>query len=203
MFKNHQEKQMLVGGLLLAAGGSTRFGSPKQLAKFHGKTLLRRAAEAICGSGCSPVVVVLGACIDECEKEIEGLDLNVALNVQWQTGMASSIKTGLAKLLDLEPDLDAVMITLMDQPLVTNDHLAQFVEQFRNDRPPAIAAEYKDIAGVPALFSRALFEGIFRLDGDIGARAVIKDQANLSTIRLSEAGVDIDTANNLLEINSD
>src|SRR5258708_4898831 len=99
-----------VGGLLLAAGGSTRFGSPKQLALFQGKTLLSRAAEAIAASGCSTIVVVLGAFAEECEKEIEGLELNVVVNDRWETGIASSIKTGLAKLIALEPDIDAVLI---------------------------------------------------------------------------------------------
>src|SRR5260221_4998002 len=106
-----------IGGLLLAAGGSTRFGSAKQLAKFQGKTLLRTAAEAIAASGCSPVVVVLGACAEECGKEIQNLPVSTIINNQWAAGMASSIKAGLAKLLEIDPELDGDSITLTDQPL--------------------------------------------------------------------------------------
>ena len=86
-----------VGGLLLAAGGSTRFGSPKQLAEFEGKTLIRRAAEAVCGSGCSIVVAVLGAAADESRRELSDLDLVTVENKDWQTGMSSSIRLGLSK----------------------------------------------------------------------------------------------------------
>src|SRR5215470_13209199 len=155
-----------VGGLLLAAGGSTRFGSPKQLFEFQGKTLLRRAAEAIIGSGCSPVVVVLGANVDESLAEISDLDIHPVVNSDWKTGMSSSIHAGLAELENLNPALDGVLFTLMDQPFITAEHLAQFVERFRDEHPPIIASEYNDITGVPALFARELFDELFKLGGE-------------------------------------
>ncbi|MEP6850630.1 MAG: nucleotidyltransferase family protein [Acidobacteriota bacterium] len=198
MLKNQRKKNIQVGGLLLAAGGSTRFGSPKQLAEFQGKTLLKQAAEAICGSGCSPVVVVLGASIEECKNEIEDLNLSIATNEQWQTGMASSIKTGLANLLKLEPDLDAVLITLMDQPLVTAEHLALMVERFKKDRPPIIATKYSDATGVPALFHRELFAELEKLAGEKGARELIRSRDDLVTVQLGNAGFDVDVQSDLL-----
>ena len=187
------ENSVKVGGLLLAAGGSTRFGSPKQLAEFQGKTLLRRAAEAIAGSGCSPVVVVLGANVEDSLVEISDLDLHPVINSNWQTGMSSSIKAGLVELTSLEPALDAVLFALMDQPLITDEHLSQFAERFQKDRPPIIASVYNGITGVPALFSRELFDELFKLEGEKGARALIRDRADLVTIPLEEAAVDVDT----------
>lgn len=186
-----------VGGLLLAAGGSTRFGSPKQLVQFEEKTLIRRAAEAISGSGCSTVVVVLGAAADGCLREISDLDLFTVENTEWQSGMSSSITLGLSKLIDLEPQLDAVLITLMDQPKVNASNLTQFIERFKETSSPVIAAEYSGTTGVPALFSRVLFNELLQLEGDQGARSIIRKRSNITTIPLDEAAVDIDTLGDL------
>jgi molybdenum cofactor cytidylyltransferase len=181
-----------VGGLLLAAGGSTRFGSAKQLAEFKGRTLIRRAAEAVCGSGCSIVVAVLGAAADESRHEISDLDLVTIENKDWPSGMSSSIRLGLSKLIELEPQLGAVLITLMDQPKVNALYLAEFVSMFAELHPPLIAAEYSGTTGVPALFSRALFDELLQLKGDQGARSIIRARSDVQTISLEEAAIDID-----------
>jgi molybdenum cofactor cytidylyltransferase len=182
-----------VGGLLLAAGGSTRFGSPKQLVEFEGKTLIRRAAEAVSGSGCTKVAAVLGADLDESRRQVKDLDLVTIENEDWRSGMSSSIKLGLSKLIELEPQLDAVLITLMDQPKVTASHLAAFVDRFAETGPPVIAAEYSGTKGVPALFSRALFDQLLKLEGDRGAGSIIRERSDVLEIPLEEAGVDIDS----------
>jgi molybdenum cofactor cytidylyltransferase len=186
-----------IGGLLLAAGGSTRFGTPKQLAKFHGKSLLRNAAEAIACSGCSPVVVVLGANVEDSLAEISDLDLHSVINSNWQAGLSSSIRTGLVELTNLEPALDAVLFALMDQPLITAEHLAVFVERFRRDGPAIIASEYNRITGVPALFSSELFDELHKLCGEKGARQLIRNRSDVVRIALKEAAIDIDTEENL------
>jgi molybdenum cofactor cytidylyltransferase len=192
-----ESKDVSVGGLLLAAGGSTRFGRPKQLAEYQGITLLKRSAEAIVGSGCSTVVVVLGSHADESAAEIKNLHLHIAVNEEWETGMSSSIKSGLAKLLDLDPAIDAVLITLMDQPRITASHLARFLETFAASRPSVIAAKYSGITGVPALFSREIFDELFLLEADRGARSIIRGLEGSATIELAEAAVDIDVLSDL------
>src|SRR3990170_2001437 len=93
-----------IGGLLLAAGGSRRLGTPKQLLEFEGKTLLLRAAEALVETSCEPVVVVLGAEIERSKDEIEDLPVSFAINDDWESGMSSSIRVGLEKLLAIEPE---------------------------------------------------------------------------------------------------
>jgi molybdenum cofactor cytidylyltransferase len=182
-----------VGGLLLAAGGSTRFGSPKQLVEFEGKTLIQRAAEALSGSGCTKIVAVLGADMDESRRQVKDLDLVIVENEDWRSGMSSSIKLGLSKLIELEPELEAVLITLMDQPKVTASHLTAFVDRFAEMRPPVIAAEYSGTKGVPALFSRELFDELLRLKDDKGARSIIRGGLDVKTISLEEAAIDIDS----------
>jgi molybdenum cofactor cytidylyltransferase len=189
-----------IGGILLAAGGSTRYGSPKQLAQYKGKTLIRISAEAIADCGCSPAVVVLGSHANESLAEINGLNIRSVINSDWQTGMSSSIRAGLSELLKIDPEIDAVLITLMDQPLVTSKHLAKFVERFDDTHPPVIAAKYQDVTGVPALFSRDLFDELFKLGGDRGARAVIRNQDDLMTIDVEEAAVDVDSLPDLKKL---
>ncbi len=182
-----------VGGLLLAAGGSRRMGTPKQLLEFEGKTLLRRAADALCSSKCSPVVVVLGAVSETSEDEIKGLPVTVAVNDDWESGMSSSIRIGLEKLLAIEPEIDAVMITLCDQPFVTSEKIDLFINEFALNCPPIIAAEYGGVQGVPALFASGYFDDLLKLTGDKGARNVIRSSGLAAGIELPEAAVDIDT----------
>ena len=190
-----------VGGLLLAAGGSSRLGTPKQLVIFQGKTLLRRAAETLIESECEPVVVVLGAEVEMSNTELSGLPVTVCVNEDWRTGMSSSIKTGLNAMLNLEPDLDAVMITLCDQPDVTAENINAFVTEFRLSRSRIVAAEYENIAGVPALFAKELFGKLLDLTGDRGARDLIRQSSDgLVKLPLKAAAIDIDSIDDLTRL---
>jgi molybdenum cofactor cytidylyltransferase len=192
------ERTERIGGLLLAAGGSSRLGSPKQLLKFEGKSLIRRAAETLVDSACDPVVVVLGAELDQSEAEIGDLFLTIYVNEEWQTGMSSSIRSGLAELLRIEPDLAAVVITLCDQPHITSDNIDQIIAEFHASRGPIISAEYGGTSGVPALFTSEIFPELYQLEGDTGARQVIRKQPNrVRTIRIENAAIDVDTASDV------
>ena len=186
-----------VGGLLLAAGGSSRMGRPKQLIQFEGKTLIRRATETLVHSTCDPIVVVLGAEIDGATNEIADLPANICINENWQAGMSSSIKTGLKKLLNIEPELTAVVITLCDQPHVTADDIGLLLTEFHKTCSPIVAAKYEGIAGVPALFSKGRFESLQNLKGDRGARDLIRSQNDITTVGLDGAIYDIDTPEDL------
>jgi molybdenum cofactor cytidylyltransferase len=155
-----------VGLIVLAAGGATRMGLLKQLLPYHGRSLLRHAAESAAASGLSPVIVVLGANADRLEPELEGLPVQVARNADWETGLSSSIRTGI-RALQSAADVAAVVLTLCDQPLVGPDLLRQFVEAYRKTGKPVIASEYQGTLGVPVLFERRYFEKLERLeDGD-------------------------------------
>ena len=187
-----------IGGILLAAGGSSRMATPKQFVRFEGETLLRRAAFAIAASICDPVVAVLGAEKENAEIEIAGTRVQPCFNREWETGMSSSIKLGLTELLSMEPGLDAVLITLCDQPFVTARDLDRLTESFFESRKQIVAAVYGDVVGVPAIFSKELFERLLTLDGDKGARALIRDpNASIEKIKIKEAAVDIVTFDDL------
>jgi len=187
-----------IGGILLAAGGSSRMATPKQFVRFEGETLLRRAALAIAASICDPVVAVLGAEKENAEIEVAGTRVQPCYNGEWQKGMSSSIKFGLTELLTLDPGLDAVLITLCDQPFVTARALDRLTERFFESRTQIVAAEYDNVVGVPAIFSRELFERLLTLEGDRGARDLIRDpNASIEKVEIKEAAVDIDTFDDL------
>ena len=181
-------------GCAHAAGSSARMNQPKQLLEFQGKTLLRRAAETAVESICEPVIVVLGANFEKTRAEIEDLPVEIVFNQDWQSGLSSSIKTGIERLLQIAPDAAACVIMLADQPFVAAKHIDLFAEKFSQTNDQVIAAEYDDTNGVPALFSRKLFGDFNALTGNKGAKEIIEKHAeSLSVINLPEAAIDIDT----------
>jgi CTP:molybdopterin cytidylyltransferase MocA len=121
-----------VAAIVLAAGASTRLGEgrSKQLLRFQGRTLLRHAAEQALASSCRPVIVVLGAEVERCQRELAGLDVHVTINAAWADGMGSSIRAGMTALNAAAPDARAVVITLCDQPLVTGAFIDRLVERY-------------------------------------------------------------------------
>ena len=94
---------MSIGLILLAAGGSTRLGSPKQLLEYGGRTLLRHAAETALATSCRPVLAVLGSGSVRLLEEIAGLEVHPVINPDWRTGMGSSIRRGVEMLDTLAP----------------------------------------------------------------------------------------------------
>ncbi|MDI1243504.1 MAG: nucleotidyltransferase family protein [bacterium] len=190
----------MIAGLLLAAGGSSRLGRPKQLVEFEGKTLIRRAAEALIGAGCSPVYVVLGAEVERPHQELYGLGVHFVINDSWQVGMGSSIARGMGVIISTKPSPDAVLISLCDHPFVTAESLRPFLTAFRQSRTDLVAASYNDNIGVPALFSARFFGALSALDGKIGAQELIRNSSHALTIPLPEAAIDIDVPEDLLRI---
>lgn len=186
-----------IGGILLAAGGSSRLGRPKQLVQYREKTLIRRAAESLLEAGCSPVVVVLGGEVDGSKAELQGLSAEIAVNTEWASGMSSSIVCGLHRMLEIEPRIDAVLIALCDQPNITSRFLAGFIERYERERHDIIATDHGDVLGVPALFSATLFNDLLALKGDKGARQLIRNSDKVVTIQADAVFFDIDTPEDL------
>lgn len=193
-----------IGIIILAAGAASRMSAPKQLLKFQGKTLLRRAVETAVESIYQPVVVVLGANFEKTRAEIEDLPVGIIFNKEWQSGLSSSIKIGLESLLELSNDAEAVVIALADQPFITSTHLNLLADEFYRSNKLVIAAEYNETVGVPALFAREIFADFDELSGDKGAKPIIEKNSNsLSTIGLPEATFDIDTPQDFAMMNDE
>jgi molybdenum cofactor cytidylyltransferase len=191
-----------VGVIVLAAGASERMGEPKQLLRFGGETLLRRAVRAALDSRCRPAVVVLGARAEELRGEVDGAQ--AVVNAGWAEGMASSIRCGLLALEASAPaPADGAVLTLCDQPFVTSEVINRLLEAYRAGRPPLVASEYvaggESARGAPALFSRALFPELIALRGGEGARQVIRRHAPAAAfVPVPEAAFDVDTPGDYL-----
>jgi molybdenum cofactor cytidylyltransferase len=180
------------GLLLLAAGASTRMGRPKQLLPYHGRTLLRQAAETAAASGCAPIILVTGALHEELLPEIVGLPIRAARNAAWESGMASSIRTGLTALAETQPA--AVLIMLTDQPLVTPELLQQLMQQQLQTQAPIVAAAYGDTLGVPAIFHHSLLPELLQLQGHQGASRLIASLgAAVGQVPFPAGLLDVDT----------
>lgn len=186
---------MKVGAILLAAGGSTRLGSPKQLLRFGGASLLRHAASAAM-IDCAPVVVVLGSGADEQADELWGLSVHPVTNPDWRKGMGTSVRRGMTALDTLAPGADGVLLTLCDQPLVWAGALMKLLDAFRraDSADAMVAAAYNGTVGVPAVFGRAHFDALRTLPDDTGAKSLLmKHRASIIEVPLPEAALDIDT----------
>jgi molybdenum cofactor cytidylyltransferase len=183
---------MKVGGIILAAGGSTRMGDPKQLLHYRGQSLIRRAAETALKSLCDPVVVVIGNEAHKMRDELAGLDVSVIENEDWRNGMSSSIRTGMEELLKDDPD--AVVLMLCDQPFVTAEILNELISSHFKTTKPIVASSYGKTLGAPALFTRDFFAELTTLTADEGARRIIlKYPALVATIEFPQGALDIDT----------
>jgi molybdenum cofactor cytidylyltransferase len=180
--------------VILAAGGSVRLGRPKQLLLYQGQSLLRRAARTALEAACGPVAVVLGAHADQMLPEIADLTVTIVHNVEWESGMGSSLRCGLESLLALSGDpLEAVIVMLCDQPHVSPELLRTLAEH--NGAGGIVACEYNGTVGVPALFSAALFEELRKLPSDAGAKVLLARHRDIVTrIPFPEGAIDIDTA---------
>ncbi|HEV2763286.1 MAG TPA: nucleotidyltransferase family protein [Pyrinomonadaceae bacterium] len=193
-----------VGAVVLAAGASSRMGSPKQTLSYRGESLLRRAALAALGAGCRPVVVVTGAHAELSRRELEGLDVREVLNELWETGMASSIRAGVEGLVSIAPEVAAVVLMLCDQPHVSAEVISGLVAAHRAEGNSIVASAYGGSFGVPAVFGRALFAELARLEGAAGAKQVIKRHASAAHFLPFPCGeVDVDTPDDFSRLTAD
>ncbi len=182
------------GAVILAAGASVRLGRPKQLLEIDGQPLVARAAGAALTAGASPVVVVLGANAEQIRPVLNGLKVVVALNPAWSEGMASSMRTGLQALGAVDPSIDAVLLTVCDQPAFSADVIQRLLGALQTSGRGIAAARYAGRNGVPALFRREHFFALVTLKGDQGARALLNGHpAGVAPVDLPELALDLDT----------
>ena len=180
--------------ILLAAGESRRMGSPKQLLSYKGSSLIRHATKETIASICNPIIVVLGANSDRLTPEINDLSLHIAYNSQWQQGMSASIATGINTLLEINIDFDAVIVALADQPLITAHVYDRLIERYYSNRLQAVASNYSDTIGVPALFDRSLLLKLLNMKHQGGAKQILNQYSDRAfNLDLPEAAIDIDT----------
>jgi CTP:molybdopterin cytidylyltransferase MocA len=195
---------MRVPAIILAAGASRRLGRPKQLLLAGGEALLARTIRVVSEAGAGPVLVVLGA---NRESIAEGLDLSLVhavANAGWESGIASSIRAGIEELLRLHAEVDAVMILVCDQPRLSADHLQSLMDRYAEANDPAIvASRYAGIAGIPAIFPASQFPRLLALEGDAGARFLLRNpECPMTAVDFAGGEDDIDTPEDLARLRS-
>jgi len=158
---------MRVAGLVLAAGGGSRYGSPKALVRLRGRLLVERAAELLAAGGCDPVVVVLGAAADQvlAAARLPRTGVRTVVNPDWPTGMGSSLRVGLAA---VPAEAEAVVVTLVDTPGLGPESVRRLVAAGGPDG--AAQATYEGRRGHPVLLGRTVItEVAAAATGDRGA----------------------------------
>jgi molybdenum cofactor cytidylyltransferase len=166
-----------------------------------GEPLVRRTARAVAEVGVTPVVVVLGANADMIAPALIDLPaVTIVLNEDWNKGLASSLRAGLAAVLE-DSSCDAVLVALADQPLVDSHALRRLVAAFDGERR-LVASGYNGTIGVPAVFSREHAEDLMNLTGDAGAGPWLRNRTDVTRIDLGAAALDVDTVDDLQRLRS-
>lgn len=178
--------------LILAAGGSRRFGAPKLLADLAGEPVLRRTAGAICTAGFSETLVVAGADYPATAAALAGLPCTVVHAPDWAQGISASIRAGIAA---LPHDREGLFLFLGDMPLVPCtlcEELADLVKRTGYAARPLRG----DVPGHPVAFASAAVADLMTLTGDAGAGSLLRRAgAKLGYLPTTDAGatLDIDT----------
>lgn len=190
-----------VGLILLAAGESRRMGTPKQLIQYKGRSLIRHAVEVAIASSCQPIIVVLGAYCDRLALELDNLPVQICHNSRWQEGMSSSIAAGMEAL--AKSSIDAVIVALIDQPLITSEIYNRLIAKYHQTQQAAIASTYAGTLGVPALFDRSLFAELVNMKGKGGAKELLKRHSQPKyNLAVPQAAIDLDTPEDLANLRS-
>lgn len=180
--------------ILLAAGGSVRMGQPKQLLPWNNQTLIEYQVEKLLRLE-NPLFVVIGSDANKILPLIQNYPIKIVINSDWETGMASSVASGMKQALNDFPSATAALFTLIDQPLISLQHFQQIINAFKAGKEQIVASqsEYSWL-GVPALYDACYFKEIKQLSGGQGAKTIIeKYKDKVIRIKAGEELDDMDT----------
>jgi molybdenum cofactor cytidylyltransferase len=180
---------MMISGVILAAGASTRMGRPKLLLPLGGEPMIRRAIRAVSDAGVDDLLVVVGYEHERMIAALEGLVCRHAVNPDYASGMGSSFRTAVSHL----PDGDAALFALADQPLVTGAEYRRVLDAYRSDPSRIICSRYGNVTAPPHVFAREFFPELSVLIH--GARPLLERHAARTTALQFPADLllDVDT----------
>jgi len=183
-----------VRAIVLAGGQSSRMGGPNKLmAQFSGRPLVRQTVERALASGANGVVVVTGHQAERIGDALDGLDVTLAHNPDFASGLASSLKVGVAA---LPEDAAGALIMLGDMPGVSAADLESLIAEFRRSGGQSVVrATHAGKRGNPLVLPHSLFASIRKLEGDTGARHLVEvGTVPVIDIEIGEgASSDVDT----------
>ena len=180
--------------LLLAAGASRRMGTPKQLLAWNGITLIEHQIQTLLKTG-QKVYVVLGANVSEILPFIKSYNVTPIIFKKWNSGMGNSIAFSIAYLQKNNNFLQGVLITLVDQPLISVSHYNSLLKKFNpNLEQIVFSVSDKGWEGVPAIFHKSHFQELKNLKGEKGGKNIIKSlDKTVVKVTTSNLLTDIDT----------
>lgn len=158
-----------VAGVVLAAGGSSRLGRPKQLVTWRDKPLVRHAVDTALAAGLTPVAVVLGAAAEAVAAALAGAPVRKVVNPAWEAGQSTSVRAGLQA---VAAEAEAAVFLLADMPFIPPDLVRALVQVHRETLGPIVAPRAGGRWANPVLFDRVTFDDLMALEGDRGGRAL-------------------------------
>ena len=162
----------MIAGLILAAGESSRMGTPKATLAYRGRTFLETIVQTLRGADIERIVVVLGHGAEEIQRQIGIEPAQVVINPDYRSGQTSSLQVGLRALLADEPE--GVLLCLVDHPAVGTETVRRIVATFGHCVAPVVIPTYQGRRGHPVLIGRQLFDELLRLASDAGADSVVR-----------------------------
>ena len=184
--------------IVLAAGASRRFGSPKQLVRVDGRPLMHTVVSRAVEVAGHSVTVVLGANAGELAPLLRHSPASIVINRDWGEGLASSIRAGVAR---LPGSCGGVMLVLADQAAVSAEDLRRLAATWRRQPEYIVAAQYGATLGAPAIFPSSSFRDLAELRGDRGASALFhRNPDRVVRVPMESAALDIDTPEDLLRL---
>lgn len=179
--------------ILLAAGQSSRLGKPKQLLTYQGKTLLQHTIDIVVDLPYS-TTLVLGAYMEKILASLHLSNITIAVNKNWDEGLASSIRCGLNHVINHNPDTEAIILVLCDQPFLTKEVLSNIVRKYDETQSAIVHSIFKEAFGPPTLFHKSLFPYLMDLKGNQGAKKIVDMfHEKVTHIHFPEGDIDIDT----------
>ncbi|UXI68455.1 nucleotidyltransferase family protein [Tahibacter amnicola] len=184
----------MIGVVVLAAGRSRRLGRPKQLVRWRGESLVRRACRLALAVQPDDAVLVVGHLADAIVREVADLPVRPVRAVHWEEGMGSSLREGVQA---LHEGCTGVVILLCDQYALPVTHVCDLVETWHRSPLRAVASRYGDCIGVPAVLPRSWLENA-GLSGERGARFLLQERMDQVTpIVCEELANDLDVPEDL------
>jgi molybdenum cofactor cytidylyltransferase len=190
-----------IGAVVLAAGASTRFGSPKSLARLDGRPILEHVLDAVHEAGIEDIVVVLGHAADEIEERVSWLDERIVRNPD-PRHLSSSLQVGLDAVAEMDPPVDAVLIVLGDQPRTRPGVIRALIAAARTSDTSIVAPRYADGGGAnPLLLREEAFDLADEATGDRGLGPLLLERPELVTwVDVSGGNPDVDTPADLASL---
>lgn len=180
--------------VVLAAGASRRLGAPKQLVYADGDSLLARTVDAAAGVKAAQTIVVLGRPDGDITQQVRPELARVIRNEHPERGLSSSLRCGLSAARAADPTLQVVLFTLCDQPHLTAAHLRRLLATLAEGTACIAASAYAGVLGVPAAFAAPVFDELAALEGDQGARSLLRRcPERASAVEFPAGAIDVDT----------